>query len=295
MDGEYIVDRIVDRRLIPGLPADELGSYEYLVRWLGYAPSDDTWEPVRVLSNAMDDINAYNLLHPIPLSELPLETIDTSEFNSSLPSASQRRTFRRSSGPLPPVTEDPSDDPSPTCEECSPDPLTEQTPAPADPAQSPAGQDAPPLEDDTSPPLAPVEWLCTSCRTQNHGTSFCSKCGLSRSLFGTDFTTDRPPRRSASVAPPSTRALSEQQLRRIYARPFRHPLGPTQYRLNPSYKDRPRSKPRPVVEFYLSRSGRWEWVYPGSQGEHLANISPTTSLTASALSDSHPPPSVSHD
>jgi len=107
-DGEYIVDRIVDRRLIPGLPADDLGSYEYLVRWLGYAPSDDTWEPVRVLSNAMDDINAYNLLYPIPLPELPLEAIDTSEFNSSLPSASQRRTFRRSSGPLPSVAEDPS-------------------------------------------------------------------------------------------------------------------------------------------------------------------------------------------
>ena len=46
-------------------------------------------------------------------------------------------------------------------------------------------------------------------------------------------------------------------------------LGPTQYRLNPAYKDRPRSDPRAVVEFYLSRSGRWEWVYPGPRGEHL--------------------------
>ena len=49
-DGEYIVDRIADRRLIPGLPPDELGSYEYLVHWLGYAPTDDTWESVRVLA-----------------------------------------------------------------------------------------------------------------------------------------------------------------------------------------------------------------------------------------------------
>ena len=39
--------------------------------------------------------------------------------------------------------------------------------------------------------------------------------------------------------------------------------------MNPAYKDRPRSDPRAVVEFYLSRSGRWEWVYPGPRGEHL--------------------------
>ena len=55
-----------------------------VTRWLGYAPTDDTWESVRVLSNAMDDINAYNILYPIPLSEPPLEVTDTSELDSPL-------------------------------------------------------------------------------------------------------------------------------------------------------------------------------------------------------------------
>ena len=303
-DGEFIVDRIIDRRLIPGLPADELGSYEYLVRWLGYAPSDDTWESVRVLSNAMDDINAYNILHPIPLSEPPLESIDTSEFDSPLPSASQRRTFRRSSGPLPSTAEETPaeeapDDSSPVCEECTPDPSTEQGPSPAGPGpvpQSPADRDSPSPEEGSPSSLAPLEWLCTSCRTQNFGSSFCSKCGLSRSLFGADFTTTRPSRRSTASAPLSTRALSEGQLRRIYTRPFRHPHGPTQYRLNPSYKDRPRAQPRPVVEFYLFRSGRWEWVYPGPRGEHLTTDE-FNRVRAFRLGhpDSYPPPSVSHN
>ena len=271
-DGEYIVDRIADRRLIPGLPPDELGSYEYLVHWLGYAPSDDTWEPVRVLANAMDDINAYNLLHPVPLADPPHELTDTSEFNSPLPSASQRRTFRRPSGPLLPVAEEPLDNPPPAAEQGPSDPSPEQEPTPSDSfpsAQPPADQDDPSSADDPSSLLAPTEWFCTSCHTQNHGTSYCSKCGLSRSLFGADFTTGRPPRRSASLPPSSAHALPEGQLRRIYTRPFRHPHGPTQYRVNPAYKDRPRSDPRAVVEFYLSRSGRWEWVYPGPRGEHL--------------------------
>ena len=271
-DGEYIVDRIADRRLIPGLPPDELGSYEYLVHWLGYAPSDDTWEPVRVLANAMDDINAYNLLHPVPLADPPHELTDTSEFNSPLPSASQRRTFRRPSGPLLPVAEEPLDNPPPAAEQGPSDPSPEQEPTPSDSfpsAQPPADQDDPSSADDPSSLLAPTEWFCTSCHTQNHGTSYCSKCGLSRSLFGADFTTGRPPRRSASLPPSSAHALPEGHLRRIYTRPFRHPHGPTQYRVNPAYKDRPRSDPRAVVEFYLSRSGRWEWVYPGPRGEHL--------------------------
>ena len=103
-----------------------LAAMEYLVHWLGYAPADDTWEPVRVLANAMDDINAYNLLHPVPLAEPPHELADTSEFSSPLPSASQRRTFRRSSGPLPSVAEEPPDDLPPTTEQGPPDSSPEQ-------------------------------------------------------------------------------------------------------------------------------------------------------------------------
>ena len=105
-------------------------------------------------------------------------------------------------------------------------------------------------------------------QTQNCGSTFCVSCGLSRSLFGADFTTGRTTRHKESPII-TDRALSEGQLRRIYTQPFRHPLGPTQYRVNPAYKDRPRAEPRPVVEFYLSRSGKWVWVYPGPQGQNL--------------------------
>ena len=296
-DGEYIVDRIVDRRLIPRSPATELSSYEYRVRWLGYAETDDSWEPVRVLANAMDEINAYNLMYPVPLTELAREEIDTSAFDAPLPANSQYRNFRRSSGPTPAVDGVPPPDPAgpsnaattsvqpsgppsvgsaaSAVDEVPPPDLVGSSTATAalgQLPQPPSGGSAPnlvsPPADPDSDVRSPADWLCTSCQTQNCGSTFCASCGLSRSLFGADFTTGRATRHKESPII-TDRALSEGQLRRIYTQPFRHPLGPTQYRVNPAYKDRPRAEPRSVVEFYLSRSGKWVWVYPGPQGQNL--------------------------
>ncbi len=46
--GEYEVEHIVSRRLIPG----RAGEYEYEVKWKGWPSSDNTWEPIAHLSNA---------------------------------------------------------------------------------------------------------------------------------------------------------------------------------------------------------------------------------------------------
>ena len=35
--------------------------YQYLVRWKGYGPNDNSWEPERNLSNAADVLKAYKL------------------------------------------------------------------------------------------------------------------------------------------------------------------------------------------------------------------------------------------
>jgi len=49
---EFEVDRILDHR-------DEAGERTYLVRWTGYGPDDDTWEPARHLVNAQQAIQLY--------------------------------------------------------------------------------------------------------------------------------------------------------------------------------------------------------------------------------------------
>ena len=43
-DDEYVVEKLVNRRMNCGT-----GRYEYLVRWGGFPPEDDTWEPAEGL------------------------------------------------------------------------------------------------------------------------------------------------------------------------------------------------------------------------------------------------------
>ena len=51
-DGEFVIDALVDRRV------DADGAVSYLVRWYGYAPSEDTWEPSQQLP--ADLVAAYD-------------------------------------------------------------------------------------------------------------------------------------------------------------------------------------------------------------------------------------------
>lgn len=48
----YIVDRIVDHKVMEG-------EMRYRVRWLGYAPSEDTWEPRSSFRSSRDLVRAY--------------------------------------------------------------------------------------------------------------------------------------------------------------------------------------------------------------------------------------------
>ncbi|KAJ1300322.1 hypothetical protein OPQ81_005143 [Rhizoctonia solani] len=54
---EYIVERILDSRL-------KRKHLEYLVKWKGYGPEDNTWEPKRHLSNASRKVEEFHHLHP---------------------------------------------------------------------------------------------------------------------------------------------------------------------------------------------------------------------------------------
>ena len=290
---DRLVDRVVSRRLIPGQPPHEASSYEYRVSWFDH--SDLTWEPLRNLMNSLECVNAYTLLHPLPASlddSTPAPPSSTPLL--SLPRPSGWRSARPRPDPLPiappsapsdsaepgvldTVLEEPepSGAPAPAYEGPLPPSVTAES-NPADDGAGP-GADAPAAEFapvDEQPAAdadrRPVEWLCTSCTTLNQGGSFCSSCGLSRQLFGADSSDSRPSRPGTSAVSTSSH-LSDAQLRRVYASPFRHPRGPRAYRVEPQHRDSRRSKPRPAVYFELFRQpGGWTWVYPGPRGEQLS-------------------------
>jgi transposase InsO family protein len=54
---EYEVDKIIDKRVA----ADQ--TLEYLVRWKGYSPDDDTWEPTKHLGTALECVQEFERQH----------------------------------------------------------------------------------------------------------------------------------------------------------------------------------------------------------------------------------------
>lgn len=111
-------------------------------------------------------------------------------------------------------------------------------------------------------------WTCTSCKSANDGGLFCSGCGLARASFGVDHVQSRRVR-----VPVTTIAIkSNEQLRATFGKPFSHPYGPFNYRVNSSYSDG-KGTTRAVLEFEFSRLvgavRRHVWVYPGRSGSNL--------------------------
>jgi hypothetical protein len=54
---EYEVEEVLDSRIFNG-------SLQYLVRWRGYGPEGDSWQPRSDLSNAQDACKAFHLRYP---------------------------------------------------------------------------------------------------------------------------------------------------------------------------------------------------------------------------------------
>lgn len=51
----YDVEEVLDKRLI----TESTNEYEYLIKWLGYDSSQNTWEPLHNLNNAMNKVAEY--------------------------------------------------------------------------------------------------------------------------------------------------------------------------------------------------------------------------------------------
>ena len=55
---QYEVDHIISHR-------KRLGRYSYLVRWTGYGPEEDSWEPAGHLKNAKEILDEYKRVHSL--------------------------------------------------------------------------------------------------------------------------------------------------------------------------------------------------------------------------------------
>lgn len=62
---EYEVDKILKSRR-----TGRSKKLEYYIRWKGYGPNDDTWEPVENVANAKEAIAKFHELHPKAISSL---------------------------------------------------------------------------------------------------------------------------------------------------------------------------------------------------------------------------------
>ena len=54
---EYVVERILDSKWVGR-------RLEYYVKWKGYGPEENTWEPVAHLANAPDKLAVYHRRYP---------------------------------------------------------------------------------------------------------------------------------------------------------------------------------------------------------------------------------------
>ena len=59
----YYIERILDRRNVNG-------RLEYKIKWEGYPMSQSTWEPLENLKTAIELVEEYDKLHPLPPPDL---------------------------------------------------------------------------------------------------------------------------------------------------------------------------------------------------------------------------------
>ena len=290
---EYFVDRILGRRLIEDADPADPSSYEYRIRWLGTTPRADSWEPIRSLGNAMDAVNAFNTVYPLPIPDLPREEPDHTELHRTTLHRSEWRSRRSRPSPLPTVDEDA---PSPAQSDFDDfdDPLNDFPPSPAatrDSSQplwySPfdpfSGGSYSPFDPDSRPPTAGSS---SDEQFSGHASAptddatppddayaapyapfvewICTAC-QTQNNGGVECSVCHRPRaywgvdsghstsRRSRVPWSSVDISDVGVLRSVYGAPFSHPYGPFRYRYNATYKEAAREEARPVVEFELSR------------------------------------------
>ena len=292
-DDDDFVDRILARRLSPSDadPTDP-SSYLYKVRWLGKPATADTWHPLRSLGNCIDLVNAFNIIHPIPVADLPREDPDLSDMTRPTPHASEWRTRRHiPQVPPPPVpphpidAEPPSAPASPASTDGDPYPVHPLPPsAPVDPSavesawlrrfaaelrrlsdlEASTSADISTLADPSAvtiphivdPPVGglPVPDVPWLCTSCGYTNPGGPHCASCRhSRELFGVIADAPSGRPSRV-PSSTLDITDAlQLRAIYGHPFAHLYGPFRHRINSEYKEGSHSKPRSVSEYELSR------------------------------------------
>lgn len=63
MEEEYIVEKIMDKKI------DARGFVRYLVKWEGYPPSSNTWEPLENLAECDKALQAYEIVQALRISK----------------------------------------------------------------------------------------------------------------------------------------------------------------------------------------------------------------------------------